>query len=182
MVQKEGSYPFTIKINRLDAQTISTPSVIKIGWDEIVNSNNFVTFTPKYSESYIQIDIDDTDVVEHTSGNKIKGVQLGTTIIHFRTPEGLESQSRIEVVIPKLKSVTITSKEKELAIGDEMQLTYSYTPARSTATFTWKSSNPDVIEVSENGLLKAKSAGKATVTLISDNGVSDSVNFKVKKK
>lgn len=166
----------------MEAQTISTPSVIKIGWDETVNSDNFVTFTPKYSESDVKIDIDDIGVVERTSGSKIKGVQLGTTIIHFRTPDGLESQSRIEVVIPKLKSVTITSKEKKLAIGDEMQLTYSYTPARSTPTFTWKSSNPDVIEVSENGLLKAKSDGKATVTIISDNGVSDSINYKVKKK
>lgn len=182
MVRKEGSYPFTIKINRLDAQTISTPSVIRIGWDETVNSDNFVTFTPKYSESDVQIKIDDTGVVERISGNRIKGMKLGSTTIHFSTPDGLESQSRIEVVIPNVKSVSINSKEKTLVIGDEMQLTYSFTPARSTPTFTWVSSNPDVIDVSENGLLKAKSAGKATITIISDNGVKDSVKLKVKKK
>lgn len=181
-IQKEGSYPFTIKVEKVEAEAISSPSVIRIGWDEIVNTEKAVTFSPKYSESVVRIEIEDENIVERISGNKIKGMKLGETTIRFYTPSGLESQSRVEVVIPSLKNVSINKTEKKIKVGDEVQLTYSFYPTRSEPTFTWSSSDNGVIDVSKDGLVKAISAGKAKITITSDTGIHDSIEFKVKKK
>lgn len=182
MIQKEGTYPFTIKVNRLDAESITTPSVIRIGWDVVTNMENYVTYYPKYSEANVGISIDDVDIAECLSGNKVKGTKLGTTRIHFSTPDGLKSESSLEVIIPTLKTVSINQSEKILVVGDEVQLTYSFSPARSTPIVSWNSSNPAVIEISNEGYMKAIATGKATITITSDNGVKDSIEIKVKKK
>ncbi len=182
MIEKEGTYPFTIKVHKLDAETITTPSVIRIGWDEITNMEKYVTFQPKYSEANVSIAIDDISIAECTKANNVKGVKLGTTKICFSTPSGLKSESGLEVVIPTLKTVSINQREKKLVVGDEMQLTYSFSPVRSTPTFSWSSSDMEVIEISNDGYLKAIADGKATITITSDNGVKDNIEIKVKKK
>lgn len=182
MIEKEGTYPFTIKVHRIDAEAMTTPSVIRIGWDLIENMENYVTLYPQYSEANVTLSIDDLDIAECRSGNKVVGKKLGSTKITFLTSNGLKSESRLDVVIPKLKSVSINQNVKKMVIGDEMQLTYSFSPARSTPKFSWSSTNKDVIEISDDGYLKAVAAGKATITITSDNGVKDSIDIKVKKK
>ena len=87
MIQKEGTYPFTIKVNRQDAESITTPSVIRIGWDVVTNMENYVTYYPKYSEANVGISIDDVDIilflVDITSNNSFLLVKsLFATILH----------------------------------------------------------------------------------------------------
>lgn len=181
-LKKEGKYPFTIKIHKVDVESISSPSVITIGWDERADVENMVTFSPKYSESDIRIEIEDENVLSRLNGSNVKGEKLGSTIIHFYTPSGLESHSRADVVVPTLRRVEIYADEKMMEVDDEMQLTYAFAPKRATPSFTWKSSNPEVLEVTEEGLVRAKSKGKAKITIVSDNGVTNTIEIKVNKK
>lgn len=182
MIEREGTYPFTIKVFRLDAETMSVPSVIRIGWDEEVNIDNLVSFYPKYAEAEIGFMIDDGNVAEIVGEHRVRGMQLGSTPIRIETSNGLTTTAKIEVVVPELRRVSINKQDRKVSIGEEFQLTYSYSPFRAEPTFTWRSSNPEVMEVTPDGRVKALSPGKVTIILTSDNGVKDDIDFKVLKK
>lgn len=50
------------------------------------------------------------------------------------------------------------------AIGQTQQLTATLTPADTTEALTWVSSNPDIISVSDTGLVTCIGVGTATIT------------------
>lgn len=182
MIEREGTYPFTIKVFRVEAETMSVPSVIRIGWDEEVNIDNLVSYYPKYAETELGFTIEDVNVAEIVGEHRVRGMQLGTTPIRLETSNGLTSTARIEVIVPELRRISIDKQDRKVSIGEEFQLTYSYSPYRAEPTFTWRSSNPEIMEVTPDGRVKALSPGKVTIILTSDNGVKDDIDFKVLKK
>ena len=78
-----------------------------------------------------------------------------------------------------LTSLSIESVDKDLYIGDEYQLKITSEPkAIKTSECTWKSSNNDVVSVSQSGLVTLKDKGNATIS-VSYNGVSNSILLKI---
>lgn len=181
MIEKEGSYPFTLNVHKIEAEAIVAPSVIRIEWGELFNLDNNISFYPKYSESSYTFTIDDINIAEGISAHKLKGENLGSTFIHFVTPKGLQAESKIEVIMPTLRSISIERHEKKIKVGDVVLLKYTYSPSKAEATFTWSSSNPEVISISNEGELKALSTGKSVITITSNNGIKDNIEFKVTK-
>ena len=90
-----------------------------------------------------------------------------------------------------VKSITLSKHETSITKGQVLDLTYTYTPKNaSNASFTWTSSNPDVIAIvtkSSSGggttqSLKVKSAGETTLTVSTTDGtVKDSCKVTVKE-
>ena len=70
------------------------------------------------------------------------------------------------------KSVAITQgKAAKLITGEKLALAAKLTPADAQATLTWTSSDPKVATVTNKGVVKAEGAGKATITVTTDNGL-----------
>jgi hypothetical protein len=66
----------------------------------------------------------------------------------------------------KVATVKATGVPKTLAVGATAAITGSYTPARTLkAKVTYASSNPSVLVVDKNGIVTAKAAGKAKITV-----------------
>jgi hypothetical protein len=63
----------------------------------------------------------------------------------------------------KLKSITVSPASASLVVGASQQLTATTSPAGTTATITWSSTNTAVATVTGSGLVKAVSAGSATI-------------------
>ncbi len=61
-------------------------------------------------------------------------------------------------------SMTLTSKEYNLGVGEVEQLKYSFSPAGTTGNPEWKSSNENVAVVDAGGILRVVGAGQATIT------------------
>lgn len=181
MITKEGTFPFTIKIHKISPESMVVPGQITVEWDETCDLSKFVTFNPKYSESVFSFEIKDIEIVDKVSYYNVRGKQLGETKVLFKTSEGLIAESKINVIIPSVRSVQIEG-EKKMVVGEEQQLSINYSPKRATPLFGWKSSDNEIVKITNDGKITALSPGKATITVTSDNGVKGEIDIKVKKK
>lgn len=185
--EESASYPFTIRIHRLDPEIITLPSTLYVGLGSDVSKylRNEVRMQPEFSEASLAFSIDDPDIAhinEGYSGTQITGTQLGETTIHVETGNGLQTEARVIVVIPAVTDLDIKSNEgKKLSVGDQVQLDVKITPRYAQPMLKWTSDKPGVIKVDENGLVTAVSEGKATIRVVAENGEKDSITLKVVK-
>lgn len=132
-----------------------------------------------------------------TSGNKqvvsvsSKGVvtakQEGTAKITVAAADGSGKKAVCNVTVAKkeitVSSVTISSANENLEPGQQKQLTASVNPANATnPSIQWTSSNPNVVSVSQTGLVQATGEGTATIRAAAQNGVGADCSFKVSYK
>ena len=79
---------------------------------------------------------------------------------------------------PAVTAISIKDPSVTLTAGQTKQLEVEFTPAGATAPVTWSSSATTYAEVSDSGLLTAKSAGSATITATCGN-TSDTASVTV---
>ena len=106
--------------------------------------------------------------------NKITGLKEGTTKITM-SYGNLSSSINVTVTKSTLKSIEFKEKQTEVYIGQTKKIEYSLIPDNlENINLTWTSSNNDLIEV-DNGILKAKSSGTATIFVKSNNDIESSI-------
>ena len=66
-----------------------------------------------------------------------------------------------------------------LYMGNKLTLTANLTPADAQTALNWASSKPAVATVGDDGVVTPKKAGKATITVTTENGLSASIAIKV---
>ena len=82
----------------------------------------------------------------------------------------LESNAAPKVKVTKV-AISNVDSEKVLEKGEKFTIKVKISPAKATnKKLKWKTSNPDVLAVSKNGVITAKKNGTATITV---NSVSD---------
>ena len=94
-----------------------------------------------------------------------------------------DSEADITVVSEKIevKKIKITKKKKEMKVGATFKLKYKILPAdASNKKVTFTSTKKKVASVNKKGRIKAKHAGKTTITIKSANGKKASFVLKVK--
>lgn len=105
--------------------------------------------------------------------------KAGTTVITAKTANGLTKQITVKVVDAsgvKLKE----GKSRTLKVGKKLTLHAVVTPAKVKTKCTWKSSNAKVAAVTSKGVVTAKKAGTATITVKTANGKMASIKITVK--
>lgn len=88
---------------------------------------------------------------------------VGQAVDHVVTKTAECQVTVTDVAIPATK-IHLDAKEKTLTAGDKTKLTATVTPADSTDSVTWKSSDESVAAVDKDGNVTAKAAGTATIT------------------
>lgn len=182
--EESASYPFTIRIHRVEPEVISLPSTIYLGWDVTENLYRKVRMQPEYAECPISFTIDDPTIVdldEGVSGTRITGRELGETTLTVETSNGLSAQARVVIEVPAVNDIDLKCSDKNMNIGDVMQITAVISPKRAEPALQWTSDNPSAITVDQNGIVTAIGAGKATIRVVAENGKKDSITLKVKK-
>lgn len=178
-----GSYPFTIRIHRVDAEAINIPSTIYVGLETSATLSSQIQLLPKYSEAMLTYKLDDPTIadLEITDSNTwLTGRKLGETTLYVEDNYGLHAQARIVVCIPELTSLDFQNTQKTMAPGETQQLHLKISPARAEPILTWSSEKPEIASVDENGVVTAHREGKTTIRVVSDNGKKESVTIKVK--
>ncbi len=70
-------------------------------------------------------------------------------------------------------------KSATLYMGNKLTLSATVTPAAAQTTLKWSSGKKSVATVSAKGVVKPKKAGKAVITVKTDNGLSAKITVKV---
>jgi Tol biopolymer transport system component/uncharacterized protein YjdB len=112
----------------------------------------------------------------------LKGKSLGETELKVRAPgEGLEATWQIKVIEGGL---ALEREELTLSRNEQRPIQASFTdetgaPVSAASGVTWTSSDPSVVEVSDEGVLSAKGFGTAQVFVSTPWGSADSATVYV---
>jgi uncharacterized protein YjdB len=107
--------------------------------------------------------------ITDTTGTTVETVETKTLAKALPTLEGQGTADSAETVA--VTSVSLNKSSIELAVGDTKTLTKTISPSNATiSNVEWTSSNPNVVAVSANGRIRGISAGKATITVTTDDG------------
>lgn len=126
----------------------------------------------------------DTKIAEVDQTGHVKPKSTGMTEIVATTADGdFTAKCFVNVINEtiKVETVNILNKDKtELAKGETLRLFVSVLPENAkNKHISWQSSNPSVLTVTKNGLVKAVNAGTATISAVSSDGVTDSFDITV---
>ena len=137
--------------------------------DDAVNKN--ITWKSN-NESVVKVD----------STGKITAIKPGKATVTVRTIEGNNVYEDIIITVKSIpvNQITLNKTSAALNINNTMQLAATVTPSNATNKgITWSSSNNSVATVSASGLVTAKGAGTATITVKATDGSNKTATCKV---
>ena len=116
-------------------------------------------------------------------GYYVTGKAVGSTTVKYYLDGYYNSVYKtitINVVDPTAaQTVTINNAPAQLPLGTSAQLSAVLTPAESTDSITWSSSDPAVLYVSDKGVVTAVGDGSATITATASSGVAATAEITV---
>ncbi len=116
----------------------------------------------------------DPKIASVDENGKVKALKVGEVTITVQTKDGrYKASCTITVTNDKNGFVTsvVVSGDKKMMVGESQKLTVTIKPTDATnKNVTWKSSNPKIATVDENGKVKALKPGKVTITATAKDG------------
>ena len=117
---------------------------------------------------------DKTDIATVDENGKVTALKAGVAKITVTTEDGKKTATcTITVKEDKVAvtGVTLNKTELSMTVGGSFQLVATISPKDATnQKVTWKSSDSDVADVDQEGLVAAVKAGKATITATTEDG------------
>ena len=109
------------------------------------------------------------------SAGNVYGIAVGNAMIAVKTSNGYGAFCSVTVVTTGLgipaTAITITPATATVQVGQFLSLTKTLTPANSTDTVMWTSSDSNIAEVNYyTGVVKGISVGSATITAVTLSG------------
>lgn len=135
------------------------------------------------SEGEVDVAIEDTSVaaVSKISKNKVtvKALAVGETVLNAVTPNGLSASMTI-VVAPVPTYLRLPESSVTLYVGDSYAIEPD-TDAGGVSALTFTSSKSSVADVDDMGVVTARSAGSATITVKTANKKTAKLKVTVSK-
>lgn len=180
---KEASCEVEVKVPLKGITIKEETELLKGKYEELT-----VTYNPADAtyEGKVTWESSDPEVATVDENGKITALKEGTTKITATAEEnGVKFTDECTVTVKEIKmdSIVIDSADFELGLGREKQLNVNFYPEDTTddRTITWKSSNPEVATVDENGVVKAVKIGTAVITATTADGKTNTVEVTVKE-
>ena len=183
--KNNGSAVITAKMDKLEKKcqvtVITSPKEIILSNTEITidlsSGNKTVqitpTITPDSANKNITWTSSNTSIARVDEFGTITGISNGEATVTAKTVNGLTKICKVKVVTsPTAISLNKTNAVIDTTTSKNMQLTAVITPASANiyTGITWTSSNDNVVQVNQQGLIKGISNGLATVTAKTENG------------
>ena len=137
------------------------------------------TITPSDAATSYTWSTDNSSVVTVSQSGVVTAKSAGTANITVKTDNGKTAACKVTVSAKSVTSVSIKS-DLSLEVGDTYTLTPTITPSDAVASYTWSSDNSSVATASQSGVVTAKSAGTANITVKTDNGKTATCKVTVK--
>ena len=183
--KNNGSAVITAKMDKLETKcqvtVLTSPKEIILSNTEITidlsSGNKTVqitpTITPDSANKNITWTSSNTSIARVDEFGTITGIRNGEATVTAKTEKGLTKICKVKVVTsPTAISLNKTNAVIDTTTSKNMQLTAVITPASANkyTGITWTSSNDNVVQVNQQGLVKGISNGLATVTAKTENG------------
>lgn len=117
------------------------------------------------------------DVASVTQTGVVTAHKEGTATVTVKTDNGRSARCTITVP-PDPASIALPSKVA-LTWGKTRKLKYTFAPSDAFVRLSWSSTNPTVVQVDQDGILTARGAGVADVTVRTQNGKEASCRVEV---
>ncbi len=128
------------------------------------------TISPEYASNINLIWSSDNESVATVSGGLITAIGKGDATITVTTVDGGFVKTCGVTVTQPVIGVSLDREILDMIVGDIDTLTASIEPSNaSNNKITWSTSNSNIATVS-NGIVTAKSAGTATITVTTEDG------------
>ena len=180
--QNGGAYDFMITVEgetTVKPTKISIPSTssVKVG-----GSFYFVpTVTPANATYTLTWESSDNTIASVNQSGMLTGISVGSANITVTTDNGKTATCKVTVSAKSVTSVSLKST-LSLEVGDTYTLTPTVTPSDAETSFTWSSDKSSVATVSQYGVVTAKGAGTANITVKTDNGKTATCKVTVSAK
>ena len=135
--------------------------------------------SPAGAETFLTWSSSDTSIATVDAKGYVTGIAKGTATITVRTSNGKKATVSIKVADLYLPTGIKLDQPSEITINGLNGFTIIATlePANARSEITWKSSDPDIIEVDEEGFVQPLQEGTATITAKTRNGKTASVKI-----
>ncbi len=170
---------FDITVNTVEA------SGITLSREECTLNRNSqlqlnATVTPSNAvDKSITWESDNEAVATVTKNGAVHGLNAGEATITATTSNGLTASCIVTVKVPAT-SIKLNSTKFTLKKGKKKTLKATVKPLETTDTVKWTSSNSKVASVTQNGVVKAKKKGYATIMVKTTSGKTASAKVTVK--
>ena len=131
------------------------------------------TVTPsKASVKMVTYQSSDPKIAYVSIGGNVRGVKPGKAVITATTLDGKKkAKCTITVNAVKVESVKVNPQVQEAIIGQQFTLNARISPSNATnQAVTWKSSNTEVVSITQAGVAMAVGVGEAEVTATAKDG------------
>ncbi len=188
---KKGSATITVTTRNGKTASIKVKVVAPVPTKVIINQGKSATLymgstlklttklAPAKAESKLTWSSSKPAVATVSSKGVVTPKKAGKTKITVKTANGKKASITVKVV--DVQSVKLKEgKSKTLKVGKKLALHATVSPKQVKTRLTWSSSNPKVAAVSGKGVVTAKKAGSAKITVKTANGKSATITITVK--
>lgn len=174
-----GSGPTTLEV-------FPTPQTMKVGEKKWVyaKQTGSIGGTYFYSEDTSIATVTFGELASsysYTTAAEITAKKPGKVNIVAKNVNGLTAICEVTISAQPVISVSLDNVPL-MEVGETRTLTPIITPSDAVTTFTWDSDNKSVATVSQAGVVTAKSAGTAKITVGTDNGKTATCEVTVKEQ
>ena len=188
---KKGSATITVTTKNGKTALIKVKVVAPVPTKVIINQGKSATlymgntlklttkFAPAKAESKLTWSSSKPAIATVSDKGVVTPKKAGTAKITVKTANGKKANITVKVV--DAKSVKLKEgKSKTLKVGKKLTLHATVSPAKVKTKLTWTSSDTKVATVSGKGVVTAKKAGTAKITVKTANGKSATITITVK--
>lgn len=170
-----------VRNTNIEAESISITDMSAI--DNVEVGDNFklqASILPyNTTDKTVYWESSNNDILTIDSDGNVKAISKGVVTITAKTVNGKQDSITLNVRLYP-KEIKIEGLDKEVFVGDQLQLKVNVVPEDSETTLKWSSSDKNVVKVDENGNINALKYGLATITVTTDNMKTDSIVINVK--
>lgn len=145
--------------------------------DVMVNTEKGLLYTisPNTAKDYkVRFENSNNTILKIDNSGKIKGLSVGTSTIKIIVNDTLTDTIVVNVIpytIPVEKIILKSNVNVKLNVGGTSQINYEISPTdASNKVVSFTSSNNNVAEVNENGVIKANGKGNCIITIKTQDG------------
>lgn len=168
-----------ILVNKIELESdnisINTNEVGKVKVKNILPSDASYKGVKYYSS-------DENIAVVDSSGN-VLGKKEGVAVITVMASDGsgVKAECRVTVKDVKVTGISLSDSSASIVVGSSKQLSVKeIKPSNATnKSVRWSSSDTSIVSVDQSGLIKGVKEGKATISVISNDGSNIKTSIKV---
>lgn len=140
-----------------------------------------ISIEPKEAENHkVEYTSSNSNIVTVDEKGKLQAIRSGSAIITVKASEN-NVQNQIEInVHSKVTAITLDQNEIYMQVGDVFQINAYIEPDDATnPSFAYKSSNPQIAEIQQRGVITAKQIGETYITAVSNENPEIKAKCKV---